>query len=280
MDSSSSAVFEMATCSDTGRVRPHNEDSVLAKPELGLVVLADGMGGYNAGEVASSMATTLLGSGLTAAFAERSPDDPAGGGKYWAQVALAREIGCANEVIHEAAANQPQYAGMGTTVVAAIFYDDRVCIAHVGDSRLYRWREETLEALTRDHSVLQAQVDDGIMTSEQARQSKKSNNLLTRALGADPVVDADIVDRETRPGDVYLLCSDGLTDMLADEAIADVLRELGDLPDRCSARLVELANEYGGRDNVTVALVRVVRTTPLPHGWWAWLKGWLFGGGR
>jgi PPM family protein phosphatase len=281
MESSSSVVLEMATRSDTGRVRPHNEDSVFVKPELGLVVLADGMGGYNAGEVASSMATTLLGSGLTAALAERSPDDPAGDGRLWAQVALAREIGCTNEVIHEAAANQPQYFGMGTTVVVALFYDDRVTIAHVGDSRLYRLREGALEVLTRDHSVLQEQVDDGIITPEQARQSKKSNNLLTRALGADPVVDADIVNKEMRPGDLYLLCSDGLTDMLSDGTIAEVLRDLGELPDRCAERLVELANENGGRDNVTVALVRVVRTKPLPRGWWVRLKGWLFGrGGR
>jgi PPM family protein phosphatase len=279
MDSSTSAVFEIATRSDTGRVRPHNEDAVLAKPELGLVVLADGMGGYNAGEVASSMATTLLGSGLTAAFADRSPDDPAGIGKLWAEVALAREISCTNEVIHEAAANQPQYFGMGTTVVVALFFDDQVTVAHVGDSRLYRLREGTLEVLTRDHSVLQAQVDDGIITPAQARQSKKGNNLLTRALGADPVVEADIVDHVTQTGDVYLLCSDGLTDMLADEEIADVLLEQGGQPDRCAERLVEMANEKGGRDNVTVALVRVVRTKPLPRGWWARLKRWLLGGG-
>lgn len=272
-----SVVLEIATRSDTGRVRPHNEDAVLANPDLGLVVLADGMGGYNAGEVASSMATTLLGSGLAAAFAERSPDDPAGVDKVWAQLALAREIGCTNEVIHEASVNQPQYSGMGTTVVAAIFYDDRVTIAHVGDSRLYRLREGELEALTRDHSLLQEQVDTGIITPEQARQSKKSTNLLTRALGADPVVEADIADYETRAGDIYLLCSDGLTDMVTDGAVADTLRELGGQPEPCAARLVELANENGGRDNVTVALVRVARTTPLPHGWWVRLKEWLFG---
>jgi protein phosphatase len=166
---------------------------------------------------------------------------------------------------------------MGTTVVAAIFYDDRVTIAHVGDSRLYRLREGVLEALTRDHSLLQEQVDNGIITPEQARQSKKSTNLLTRALGADPVVEADIADHETRAGDIYLLCSDGLTDMVVDEVVADTLRELGGQPERCVARLVEVANENGGRDNVTVALVRVARTTPLPRGWWVRLKGWLFG---
>jgi len=273
MDSVRSVALDIATCSDPGRVRPHNEDSVIANPELGLVVLADGMGGYNAGEVASGMATTLLGSGLAGAFADHGSDNGRADGD-WVQAALARELGCTNEVIYEAAVNQPQYAGMGTTVVAAIFHDDRVTVAHIGDSRLYRLRSGLLELLTRDHSLLQEQVDDGIITAEQARQSK-NRNLLTRALGVDPVVEAEIRDHDTLPGDIYLLCSDGLTDMVGEDRIAATIRELGAEGDRCAARLVELANENGGRDNVSVVLVRVVRTFPARRSWWARLLAWF-----
>jgi protein phosphatase len=279
MDSPPSVAFEISARSDTGRVRSHNEDSFLANPELGLVVLADGMGGYNAGEVASGMATSLLGLGLSTALAERSRD-AAGGGAGWALAMLEREIARANAAIHEAANNQPQCYGMGTTVVAVLFHDGRIATAHVGDSRLYRMRNGSFELLTRDHSVLQEQVDAGIITPEQARQSKKTNNLLTRALGADPVVDADFADHEIWPGDLYLLCSDGLTDMLADEEIAGILLEAGDQPGQCVSRLIDMANENGGRDNVTVALVRINRVaSPRSTGWWARLKGWLFGGG-
>lgn len=279
MDSSSSIVLEVATRSDRGRVRSHNEDSVLADPALGLVVLADGMGGYNAGEVASGMATSSLGIGLSTALAEHRPE-AAVDGADWASVLLAQEIARTNAAIHEAANNRPQCYGMGTTVVVAFFHNGRVTTAHVGDSRLYRLRNGSFELLTRDHSVLQEQVDDGIITPGQARLSKRTNNLLTRALGADPVVDAEIGDHETLAGDLYLLCSDGLTDMLEETVIGDALRAFGDQPECCAERLVELANESGGRDNITVALVRVIRTSlPCRKGWWARLRERLFGGG-
>jgi len=274
MDSARFVALEIATRSDPGRIRPHNEDSILANPDLGLVVLADGMGGYNAGEVASGMATTLLGSGLAGALADPGSGEGRADGGQRAAAALARELACTNEVIYEAAVNQPQYAGMGTTVVAAIFHDDQVTVAHVGDSRLYRLRSGLLELLTHDHSLLQEQIDDGIITAEQARQSK-NRNLLTRALGVDPVVEAEIRDHDTLPGDIYLLCSDGLTDMVGEDRIAATIRELGTEGDRCAARLVELANEGGGRDNVSVALVRVLRMSPARRSWWRRLLAWL-----
>lgn len=274
MASSPSAVLEIATRSDPGRVRPHNEDSVLANPDIGLVVLADGMGGYSAGEVASSMATSLLGRGMAAAFAERRPDAKVADGQSWARAALAREIGRVNVAIHEASGDQPQYSGMGTTLVAAIFYDHRVTVAHVGDSRLYRLRSGSLEPLTRDHSLLQEQLDAGIITSEQASGSA-NRNLLTRALGVDPEVEADIQDHEARAGDFYLLCSDGLTDMLDNERIAATVLEFGGDLDGCVARLVDLANENGGRDNVSVALVKVVQMFPTRRPWWVRLRKWF-----
>lgn len=268
MDLSTSVALEIATRSDPGRVRAHNEDSVLANRALGMVLIADGMGGYNAGEVASGMATTLLASGLVSAFAERGPGErEVGGRRSWARTALGREIASTNEVIHEAAVNQPAYSGMGATLVAAVFHDNVVTAAHVGDSRLYRLRDGELKQLSRDHSLLQEQVDDGIITAEQAR-AMKNRNLLTRALGVDPVVEAEIREHEAHPGDIFLLCSDGLTDMLEDDRIAATILEQGTNPERCAASLVDLANQAGGRDNVTVALVRVARTFPARRTWW------------
>jgi serine/threonine protein phosphatase PrpC len=275
MELSPSVALEIATRSDPGRARAHNEDSVLVNRTLGMVLLADGMGGYNAGEVASGMATTLLASGLVSAFAERGPGErEVGGRRSWARTALGREIGNTNEVIHEAALNQPAYSGMGSTVVAAVFHDDVVTVANIGDSRLYRLRGSELSQLTRDHSLLQEQVDAGIITTEQARAAK-NKNLLTRALGADPVVEAEIREHDAQPGDVFLLCSDGLTDMLGDDRIAATILEQGRNPEGCAARLVELANEAGGRDNVTVALVRVTRAFPARRSWWARLLAWF-----
>jgi protein phosphatase len=275
MELSPSVALEFATRSDPGRVRTHNEDSIFVNPALGLVLLADGMGGYNAGEVASGMATTLLASGLATAFAERGPGErEVSGRRSWARTALAREIASTNEVIHEAALNQPAYAGMGSTVVAAVFHDDVVTVAHVGDSRLYRLRGSDLAQLTRDHSLLQEQIDAGIITAEGARASK-NKNLLTRALGVDPVVEPDIREYDAQPGDVFLLCSDGLTDMLDDDRIAATMLELGANPERCVARLVELANDAGGRDNVTAALIRVARAFPVRRSWWTRLLAWF-----
>lgn len=269
MASGLTVVLEIATCSDPGRVRPHNEDSVFADGALGLALLADGMGGYSAGEVASGMATTLLAAGLAGALVERDTGDA-----DWARGALAREIGRANAAIHETAANQPRYSGMGTTLVAALFHDDRVAAAHVGDSRLYRYRNGELTCLTRDHSLLQEQLDEGIISAGQASRAKGSN-LLTRALGIDPVVEPEVVEHETRAGDIYLLCSDGLTDMAADEAIAKAIRDRGADLRQCAAGLVGLANDNGGHDNVSVVLARVTGESPARRSWWSRLLTWF-----
>jgi PPM family protein phosphatase len=275
MEFSPSVALEIATRSDPGRARAHNEDSVLVDRALGMVLLADGMGGYNAGEVASGMATTLLASGLVSAFAERGPGErELNGRRSWARTAMGREIANTNEVIHEAALNQAAYSGMGSTVVAAVFHDDVVTVAHIGDSRLYRLRGRELSQLTRDHSLLQEQVDAGIITAEQA-SAAKNKNLLTRALGVDPVVEAEIREYDAQPGDVFLLCSDGLTDMVADDQIAATILEQGGQPERCATRLVDLANEAGGRDNVTVAMVRVARAFPAQRSLWARLLAWF-----
>lgn len=251
-----SDAIEMAACSDTGQVRAHNEDSVLADPRRGLAVLADGMGGYNAGEVASGMATAVLGDELERAFASRAPEMRLDDGQPYARAALADAIAHANAAILQAAQNQPQCAGMGTTLVAVQFYDDRLTIGHIGDSRLYRLRADALTQLTRDHSLLQEQIDGGIITREQARFSQ-NKNLVTRALGVEPAVAAELNDYDALPGDLYLLCSDGLNDMVEDEEIALTLSTLAANLPLCAAQLVQMANDNGGRDNVSVILARI-----------------------
>lgn len=267
-------VLETATRTDAGTVRPHNEDAVMVDARLGLAVLADGMGGYSAGEVASGMATALLAERLDKAFAEHGPDEhlPGAGGR--ARAVLRSEIGAVNAAIYQAAQSQPQCAGMGTTLVAALFHDNGVTVAHVGDSRLYRWRAGELLQLTRDHSLLQEQIDSGIISAEQARNSR-NKNLVTRALGVDPTVEADLADHGALPGDVYLLCSDGLSDMVGHDDIALCLSSLAANPESCAARLVKMANDNGGRDNVSVVLVRVKRAFPAARGWWARLLAWF-----
>jgi protein phosphatase len=254
-------------------VRSHNEDSVLANAALGLVVLADGMGGYNAGEVASGMTTTLLGSELARVFGEKPPyaKDQAG---TWATVALHAEVVKANGAVYQAAQSQPQYAGMGTTLVTAIFHDDHMTVAHIGDSRMYRLRGEDFSQVTKDHSLLQEQIDSGLITKEQARTSQ-NKNLVTRALGIDPTVEPEIHEYEVKPGDIYLLCSDGLNDMVPDDEIAMSLQMLSANLDLCATQLVQMANDNGGRDNVSVILVKVLQAYPAPRGWIARLMAWF-----
>ena len=262
-----SNVLEIATCSDTGIVRERNEDAVFASPRFGIAVLADGMGGYNAGEVASSMATTVLGDDLEKSLAVASTREYQFDGAGDPYHLLKTEIGRANIAIYEAAQSQAQYAGMGTTLVMAFFFDNAVTVAHVGDSRLYRWRGEQLQQLTRDHSLLQEQLDSGMITPEQARTAQ-NRNLVTRALGVDPDVEIEIRNYDTRPGDIYLLCSDGLNDMIEDAEIALALSALSANLEVCAAQLVQMANDSGGRDNVSVILVRVRDVYPVGGSWW------------
>jgi protein phosphatase len=272
-----SAALQIVTQSNTGMVRTQNEDSVLANPLRGFVVLADGMGGYNAGEVASGMATALIGTELEKAFAQRPVDGRMNNGKTWAHVVLEAEIGRANAAIYEASQSQPQYSGMGTTLVMGMFHDNLLTAAHVGDSRLYRLRGEEFRQLSRDHSMLQDQIDAGMITPEEARHSQ-NKNLVTRALGVDPAVEPEIRDYEVQPGDVYLLCSDGLSDMVDDEEIAMTLSALSANLGLCASQLVEMANDHGGRDNVSVILVKVLGDFGAARGlgsWLARLLAWL-----
>ena len=255
--------IELHAAVDPGRTRSNNEDSVATDDGVSLAVLADGMGGYNAGEVASNMATsfirTELGRWLREASAQASD----------AEVRRAMDI-CvdnANRAIFNAANANPQYAGMGTTLVVALFRDAKLMLGHVGDSRCYRLREGRLQQITRDHSLLQEQIDAGLITAEQAAFSA-NKNLVTRAVGVEDTVMLETHQHDVLPGDLYLLCSDGLSDMLDDDGITEVLLAHESLQSGARA-LIDAANEAGGRDNISVILGRASGEATAPaRSWW------------
>jgi PPM family protein phosphatase len=255
--------FEFFDIVDTGRARTNNEDSVAIEPACALAVLADGMGGYNAGEVASQMATSFIRTELSRWLGQASAlaTDT--------EVKRAMEI-CvdnANRAIFNAANTNPQYAGMGTTLVVTVFRQDRMIVGHVGDSRVYRFRAGKLSQVTRDHSLLQEQIDAGLITPEQAAFSS-NKNLVTRAVGVEDTVLLETHVHEVQPGDLYLLCSDGLSDMLADASIQQLLQMHAPLSE-AGAALVEAANDAGGKDNISVILARTEGSAvPSTRAWW------------
>jgi serine/threonine protein phosphatase PrpC len=266
--------LRMATRTDPGMVRSHNEDSLAVDPDIGLAVLADGMGGYNAGEVASGIAVALIREEVRKALADSDPSRREASPVLRAQRVLREQCTRANAAIFQSAQNQPQYAGMGTTLVTALFADNQVTVAHIGDSRLYRLRGDSFEQITRDHSLLQEQIDSGMISKEDARHSM-NKNLVTRALGVDPEVEAEVHSYEVQPGDIYLLCSDGLSDMIPEPEIHGTLDTLKANLQLASDQLVQTANDYGGRDNVTVVLVQVNEPFPAEAGWVSRFMSWL-----
>ena len=244
-------IYEYFSLTDPGLIRDNNEDSVLVDGDNHVVVLADGMGGYNAGEVASAMATAFIKDELGRWLAEGGNEAPP------RELKRAMEICCdnANRRIFDAAHANPLYAGMGTTLVMAVFQDQRALIGHVGDSRCYRLRGTQLQLLTRDHSLLQEQIDAGLISAEQA-QFATHRNLVTRALGVEDTVLLEVNEFRSEEGDLYLFCSDGLNDMLSDGHIATLLASHLPLPEMAQT-LVDAANELGGRDNISVILAQV-----------------------
>ena len=270
-----SQALEIASHTDPGMVRSNNEDSIASIAEKGLVVLADGMGGYNAGEVASGMATTVITTELRQWLEQHEPQEPdPQNGQKAAMKILQEQVTKANTSIYQASQSQPQYAGKGTTLVIALFYDNKMMVAHIGDSRLYRMRGDEFSQVTKDHSLLQEQIDAGMLTKEQAKHSA-NKNLVTRALGIDPAVEAEIHEYDTLPGDIYLLCSDGLSDMVSDEDIGMALQALGANLNLAVQQLVQMANDNGGRDNVSVILVKILRDYPAGQGLASKIFGWF-----
>ena len=267
--------LEIVSLTDPGMVRSHNEDSVACEPDCGLTVLADGMGGYNAGEVASGIAVSVVVTEVSNHLLHASPVERGEKDDEELGVSLLRDnIRKANASIFHAAQSQPQYAGMGTTIVSGLFYDNRVAVGHVGDSRMYRLRGEALETITRDHSLLQEQIDSGMISVEDARLSK-NKNLVTRAVGVDADVEPEIHMHDVLVGDIYLLCSDGLNDMVEDEDIQSTLQALQNNLPLAASQLIQLANDSGGRDNVSVVLVKVKGKFAVPRGWLAKLLSWF-----
>ena len=261
--------LDCAVLSHPGMVRSHNEDAVFIDAEAGLAVLADGMGGYNAGEVASGIAVNVVSTGMLPELKsgrELSKVDIATGLTH-AALMLQQNIAAANKGIYEAAQARPECAGMGTTLVCLVFCGNRVSIGHIGDSRCYRLRGDKFEPLTRDHSLLQEQIDSGQLTQEQAKFSL-NKNLVTRALGIEAIVPADIVEYRVEANDIYLLNSDGLTDMVEPDVIQKIVTEKRTDLALAAADLIDVANTNGGRDNISVVLVRVPPEY-LPSAGWA-----------
>jgi len=268
-------VIEVANISDTGQKRPHNEDSAVTDANLGLAVVADGMGGYKAGEVASAIAAQLIlervRAGLQATDAG-APDPDSGLGP--ASEVLRKAVSLTNAELFRTAQEVPQCQAMGTTVVVVLYHGDRVSIAHVGDSRVYRLRGNEFKQVTRDHSLLQELVDRGFFTPEEAAENTPKN-LVTRALGIEESVEVDVQEQDLVEGEIYLLCSDGLNDMVDDEEIHLTLSKYSANLVEAANELVRLANAHGGKDNVSVVLVRPCARSARAPGVLARLNGFL-----
>ncbi len=244
-------IYTFSTKTDPGRARENNEDSVAFDDVTQVAVLADGMGGYNAGEIASGMATAFIKSEMSRWLSE------AGKQAKTKEIRRALEI-CvdnANRSIFNAANSNSQYQGMGTTLVVAVFQESRLMLGHIGDSRCYRLRSGSFEQITKDHSLLQEQLDAGLLTMEQAATSTYKN-LVTRALGVDDTVLLELNEYEVEPGDLYVLCSDGLSDMVDDVEIASIVERDLTLEQKAD-ELIAVANGHGGRDNISVLLAQV-----------------------
>jgi len=235
---------------DIGRVRSRNEDSFGLDPELSYYVVADGMGGHGNGEVASQVAVEAFGEHLKRALAAGAPERPESG------EALDRAIHHAHDRVLKAVEEDSALSGMGTTIVGVLVDQRKMSIAHVGDSRAYRLRRGDFELLTDDHTWVNQQVSAGYMSEEQARVHPLKN-VVTRALGGEGDVEVEVDHVELEPGDLYLLCSDGLSAMLDDTEIGDLLRDRANPLDATCRTLVERANSRGGVDNITVLLLEV-----------------------
>ena len=249
--------YSAAAKSDVGRMRHGNEDSFCLAPEVGLFVVADGMGGHAAGEVASRLAvetirewvtkylsgmdTFLVGKPVTTCSREAN--------------FLVSSIRLANRIIYDVAQGEPEYVGMGTTVASVLAVDNQVALAHVGDSRIYRIRGEEIVQLSRDHSLVQQQVEDGLMSMEEA-QGSQYKHLITRALGLKESVEVDLAEHPVQPKDLLLLCSDGLSDLLEDGEMSAIIQEHGDDLGKACQALVDRANYKGGNDNITALLIQ------------------------
>jgi len=271
-----SGKIEFVNVSDVGLKRPHNEDSTATDAGRGIVILADGMGGYKAGEVASALAVTSILHAVSTGMKRLKTGrvDEVTGFSY-ESILIRDAIVEANTSIFDTAKTDKQCQGMGTTIVVGLFYNNTLSIAHVGDSRLYLFRNNELQQITRDHSLIQELIDRGLYTPEEAH-AKTPKNLVTRALGIDPTVQVDVVEEHVSPNDIFLLCSDGLNDMVDDEEIHLTLSKYSANLVQTGQELVRLANSHGGKDNTSVILARIRESFSAPSGIVGQIKNRLF----
>lgn len=260
--------LRIARHTDTGQLRTRNEDAIASDASIGLAVLADGMGGYNAGDVASQMAVLTITADLMSGFSLARQSGQQVDSRT-ASTMMSHAVNAANKAIYQVSIEQSQCAGMGTTLVLSLFVDNQVVIGHIGDSRAYVLRGDQLIQLTNDHSLLQEQIDSGLLTMEQAKLATYKN-FVTKALGVEPFMDLEINTHLVEVGDLYLLCSDGLTDMVEPYDIETTLIEHQDNLESIANALIRKANQRGGKDNISVILISVVEEFPLnkPN----WLK--------
>jgi PPM family protein phosphatase len=264
--------FAFAAKTDTGRVRDHNEDAIASNQDIAMFVLADGMGGYNAGEVASGIAVkTVYDLTKEACNREKRYERHADSGQMRQTTVLRDAISRANKIIYQTAHSHEGCHGMGTTIVAGMFCDNRLSIAHVGDSRLYRLRNNNLERITLDHSLLQELLDRGFYSRQEAERST-NKNYVTRALGLNMTVAVEVQEIQVEPGDIFLLCSDGLSDMVDDEEIHLTISTFSASVETIAEQLVKLSNDHGGKDNISVMLVQVLEPFPAETGLLSMLK--------
>lgn len=250
--------IEIINVSDVGKRRPHNEDSTLCDLTNGVVILADGMGGYKAGEVASAIAVTTTHKKILEGLAKPIQQPTASDAQLSPEaIAVKNAVIHVNSEIYKAAQTDPQCQGMGTTLVVVLFHNNIATIAHVGDSRLYRIRQNVFSQVTKDHSLIQELIDRGIYTREEVLKNTPKN-LVTRAVGIEPEVIVDVADETVYPGDIYMLCSDGLNDMVDDEEVHLTLSKYSANLAQAANELVRLANQKGGKDNISVVLIRIL----------------------
>lgn len=245
--------LECAFRTHIGLVRTHNEDYLVCRASQGVLVLGDGMGGHNAGEVASRVAVEAAADALLPAQLQDTADD------LESLLAVGAAGEAANLAVFQEVERDSELKGMGTTLVLALFREQRVFFAHVGDSRLYRLREGRLRSLTRDHSLVQELIDNGLFASlEEASDAGVGDNILTRSIGLDPNVEVDVGDHELLADDLYLLCSDGLCGKVDDGVIASIMQASTDV-EQIAGDLERAALNAGGRDNISLIVAR-----PLP----------------
>jgi len=261
-----SGAIDVVRLTDVGLHRDKNEDAVASDLSIGLLMLADGMGGYKAGEVASEIAVLMIAAEITEAMQNKFSLNKAELNLLPASQMLIDAVEKTNAVIYQISLDQPQCAGMGTTLVTGIFTDNKLIVGHIGDSRMYRLRGDKLVQLTEDHSVIQEQLNAGLLTKAQAKLSNQKN-LVTRALGIDPEVELDLQELDVEVDDVYLLCSDGLSDLVDDAEIAKTLLEANGNITHAASKLIQLANENGGIDNISVVIAIIRKEFSTEKNW-------------